>query len=144
MTATRILGRVFADLKENEGSMRNEAKRRLWFIKRLRERCSAVASPETHPLEGSVAPESVPTTLEAGSPEPSSSLCIPALIHRLAEPDRTALALFYTGLLDLEHAASLLEINVAEFAAIISRGRDILALAVAAPMAALPSPNHER
>jgi DNA-directed RNA polymerase specialized sigma24 family protein len=46
--------------------------------------------------------------------------------HRLPEPERTALALFYLELFELEEIAQLLKLDEEQLAATVGRARELL------------------
>jgi RNA polymerase sigma-70 factor (ECF subfamily) len=115
-------------LKEAEGQLtqiRNETNRHAWLAARIRERCLQL---QTH--------SEPPPGLLRGEEEKESSSQVEVLeieaylvaqrFHRLPEPERSALALFYFDFFTIEEMAKLLKIHEEQLADLLSRARALL------------------
>lgn len=115
--------KVLADaLTESEGEllqMRNEKSRQAWFAMRLRERCAAAA------VIAEPAPRLVRDHEEGTNAEllEIEAYLMAQRFHRLPEPERTALALFYLDLFAVEDIGKLLKLEEEELAATVGRAR---------------------
>ena len=118
--AERAMAETVAHLEKQHGDSRREKNEHVWLATRLRKQCL-----HNHPPEGS-----------SGAPrlvrdEGDSILAIEAYIlaqhfHRLPEPERSALALFYIDLFSPEEIASILMITMEQLAELLSKGRALL------------------
>jgi DNA-directed RNA polymerase specialized sigma24 family protein len=120
-TAERVLADALTECETQLVQMRNEKSRQAWFTARLRERCAAAEVIEPAPRllreeEGGMGGELL--EIEA--------YLMAQRFHRLPEPERTALALFYLDAFELEEIAKLLKLDEEELAAAVGRGRQLL------------------
>ena len=101
--AADVLAGAVGEMPDELMQLRGEKNRTVWLLRKIRELASSPVSTSQNPeseMENEV------------SDLPSSSL--PARIAALAEPERSALALFYLDLLELEEIAKLFKISVEE------------------------------
>ncbi len=117
-TAEKALAAAFADLEENLGQLRGEAQRRVWMAMRIRQH--SLAQPVV-----ATAPRLLRSEHEG---ESLGLLKIEAYIFaqhfsRLAEPERSALALYHLELFSIEEIAALLSLDVEGLCAALGRAR---------------------
>jgi DNA-directed RNA polymerase specialized sigma24 family protein len=123
--AERALGRAMGEIEAELGSLRSAASRNAWLVVRLRQLCKELAAEA--PIE------EAPRLLRAeeAAVESGEFLEIEAFIfaqrfHRLVEPERSALAVFYLELLSLEDAAKLFSMPLEQWCATLGRARAAL------------------
>ena len=121
-TAERVLADALIECEAQLLQMRNEKSRQAWFTTRLRERSAAAAA---------IADPAPRLLREPGEGTSGELLEIEAYLmaqrfHRLPEPERTALALFYLELFEVEEIAKLLKLDEEHLAAAVGRARALL------------------
>jgi RNA polymerase sigma factor (sigma-70 family) len=122
-TAEQIMADTLQAVQEQLGELRHESSRRAWLAMRIRERCMR---------ENAVNPNAIPRLLRDDSEaERGEVLKIEAFIvaqrfSTLPEPERSALALFYLEIFDLEEIAKLLKLSMEDLADLLSRARTLL------------------
>lgn len=121
-TAERVLADALTECEAQLLQMRNEKSREAWFTTRLRERSAAAAA---------IADPAPRLVREADAGAGAELLEIEAYLmaqrfHRLPEPERTALALFYLELFEVEEIAKLLKLDEEQLAATVGRARALL------------------
>jgi DNA-directed RNA polymerase specialized sigma24 family protein len=133
--AEAALGAAFGEAEEHLGQMRSEDQRRAWLAMHIRRLCLAQEK-----ASGVKAPRLLRDASGEGVPE---VLTIEAYIlaqrfHRLPEPERSALALFYLDLFEVSEIASLLQMKLEDLGAVLGRARGHLqdALRAAEPVPA--------
>jgi DNA-directed RNA polymerase specialized sigma24 family protein len=120
-TAERVLADALTECEAHLLQMRNELSRQTWFTARLRERSAAAAA----------IAEPAPRLLREPDATSEELLEIEAYLmaqrfHRLPEPERTALALFYLELFEIGEIAKLLKLDEDQLAATMGRARELL------------------
>ncbi len=123
VAAQKALASAFADVQASLDQLRSEEQRHAWLAIRLREEC----------LSGEEAPAAgAPRLLrgdEAGGP--AAVLDLEAYIMaqhfcRIAEPGRTALALFYLDLFSPSRIADILKMRIEDLANAVGTARQRL------------------
>ncbi len=120
--AERVLADALTECEVELMQMRNEKNRQTWFAARLRERCNA-ATASTEP-----APRLMRADGDPGDPEvlEIEAYLLAQRFQRLPEPERTALALFYLDLLDVDGIANILKLDEEQLAVTVGRARQLL------------------
>lgn len=121
-TAEKVMAETLREVEGQLAQFRNETSRQAWLATRIRERCLKLSA-ETEPA---------PRLLrEDGGDAKCEVLLIEAYLfaqrfHRLPEPERSALALFYLDFFTVEEIAKLLKLHEDELAATLGRARQHL------------------
>ena len=122
-TAEQIMAETLQAVEEKLDELRHENSRRAWFAMRIRERCLR---------ENASNPAAIPRLLrDESDADRGEVLKIEAYIvaqrfSTLQEPERSALALFYLEIFDLEEIANLLNASIDGLAATVSGARSLL------------------
>ena len=116
---------TLAEVEAHLDQIRTAANRQVWLARRIRERCLGNDSDDPSPL--------VPRLLriEPMAGEVPEVLAIEAYIlaehfHRLPEPGRSALALFYLDRFTADEIAKMLSVNLEELGTMLSDARGAL------------------
>ena len=123
--AESVMAETLAEVEKQLDQIRTESNRQAWLAQRIRERCLKNNLEKAAPL----VPRLLRLELSAGAvPE---VLGIEAYIlaehfHCLAEPGRSALALFYLNLFSPEEIGKLLKMNLEELGGTLAGARDAL------------------
>lgn len=118
------MAETLRDVEEQLGELRHEANRQAWLASRIRERCLRENSGGGQPVPRLLRAE------EADEVLPIEAFIVAQHISTLPEPERSALALFYSDLFTAEEIAMVLKVNVEELAELLSRARQQLAEAM--------------
>lgn len=123
--AESVMADTLAEVEVHLDQMRSEANRQAWLARRIRERClknnldsPSPAAPRL--LRMDPAPGAVPEILGI------EAYILAEHFHRLAEPGRTALALFYLDLLSPEEIGKLLKMSMEELGVTLAEARGAL------------------
>lgn len=106
--AERVMAETLTLAENALAQMRNESSRRAWFVTRIREKClGEPATPDAGPrlLRGEDAGEGPVEVLEI------EAYLVAQRFHRLSEPGRSALALFYLDIFTIDEIAKLLKLD---------------------------------
>ncbi len=120
--AEQLLAESLAEVEMRISHLRGEERRKAWLIRRLRERVATLDA----------APARTPRLLRGEIPEPGEEILeIEAYIlaqhfATLAEPERSALALFYLKLFPPRELPELLDLELEDLAGALDRGRQQL------------------
>ena len=118
--AQRLMAETIAEWEARHGDVRNARQRNAWMAARLRKHCLA-----NH------GPNGVETAPRLIREEGDELLEIEAFIlarhfHKLPEPERSALGLFYLDVFDPHDIAQMLSMTVEELAEHLSKARALL------------------
>lgn len=122
-SAQQLLATCLADAEAHIDELRSNDRRRCWMARRMRQQCLAQGA-VMDPL-----PEAPRLIREEGPDDLSGEvLKIEAYIvaqrfHHLPEPERSALALFYLDLFDVEEISEMLGMNLEELADVLTSAR---------------------
>jgi RNA polymerase sigma factor (sigma-70 family) len=126
-TAEQIMADTLQAVEEQLAELRRESSRRAWLVMRIRERCLR---------ENAINPTAIPRLLRNESDAESGEvLNIEAFIvaqrfSTLPEPERSALALFYLEICDVEEISKLLKLSTEDLAVTLGRARAQLEQAI--------------
>lgn len=112
------------DVGEQLGELRHEGNRQAWLAARIRERCLRENSGGGQPAPRLLRDDEADGILRI------EAFIVAQHISTLPEPDRSALALFYTDLFTDAEIAKVLKVSVDELGQMLSRARQQLAEAM--------------
>jgi DNA-directed RNA polymerase specialized sigma24 family protein len=121
--AGRALDAVLSDCERRIAQIRDESHRLAWLVSRLRQSCMetravSMESPQEAQVSGRCG--------DSGSADhglPPNTVILAQSFHSLPEPERSALALFYLELFDVEQIAQVLGLALEELSPVLDRGR---------------------
>lgn len=121
--AGRALDAVLSDCERRIDQIRDESHRVAWLVSRLRQSCmettaASVESPQEAQLSVRCG--------DSGSSDhglPPDAVILAQRFQSLPEPERSALALFYLELFDVEQIAQVLGLPLEELSPVLDRGR---------------------
>ena len=122
--AEQIMAETLRDVEAQLAELRQEGSRVAWLASRIRQRCL-----RENAGGGQPAPRLLRES-EADGILRIEAFIVAQHISTLPEPERSALALFYTELFTAEEIAKVLKVNVDELASLLARARQILAEAM--------------
>lgn len=128
--AEQVMAETLSKAAVELAQIRNETNRRAWFATRIRERCLGDES------EPEPAPRLLREDAEAAGPVEVLEIeayLIAQRFHRLAEPGRSALALFYLDTFSNEEIAKLLKLPEDQLADALGQARQRLQQMLANP-----------
>jgi len=114
---------TLVEVEAQLAQVRSETGRRAWLVSRVRERClknNVVSAPAPRLLrsEGEVGENPEVLKIEA--------YLLAQRFHALPEPERSALALFYVDLFNLEELAQILKMSVEVLSETLGAARALL------------------
>ncbi len=123
--AESVMAETLAEVEAQLDQIRSEANRQAWLAQRIRERCLKNNLENPAPIVPRLlriepAPGVVPEVLGI------EAYILAEHFHCLAEPGRSALALFYLDLFTPEEIGKLLEMNLEELGATLADARGAL------------------
>jgi DNA-directed RNA polymerase specialized sigma24 family protein len=122
--AEQIMAETLRDAEAQLAELRHEGSRVAWLASRIRQRCL-----QENAGGGQPAPRLLRES-EADGILRIEAFIVAQHISALPEPERSALALFYTELFAVNEIAKVLKVNIDELAALLSRARQLLAEAM--------------
>ena len=124
-TAEALLVELLAEAEGPLAQLRNETSRRAWLAGKMRERCLA--------NQGAVpaaAPRLIREEAEPGGPKPAvlgiEAFLLAQRFHALPEPERSALALFYLEIFEVEELAQFLQMDLEVLSETLGAARELL------------------
>jgi DNA-directed RNA polymerase specialized sigma24 family protein len=135
-----ILGAALAGLEPKLDQVRSAKSRNLWLVRRIRQTCLEHFAGAAAPVE--LAPRLLreDEALVFGEILEIEAYIVAQHVHALAEPGRTALALFYLDLVSTSDAAELLGLPLEEYCETVGRARMGLHAAMSGSRAPVPQP----
>lgn len=122
--AEQIMAETLRDVEAQLAELRHEGSRVAWLASRIRQRCL-----RENAGGGQPAPRLLRES-EADSILRIEAFIVAQHISTLPEPERSALALFYTELFTAEEIAKVLKVGIDELAGLLARARQLLAEAM--------------
>jgi len=119
-TAEQIMAETLRDVEDQLAELRHEASRQAWLASRIRQRCLRENAGGGQPAPRLLREEEADGILSL------EAFIIAQHISTLPEPERSALALFYTEIFSAEEIAKVLKIDLEELASMLSRARQLL------------------
>lgn len=121
-TAEKVMAETLAEVEGQLAQFRNETSRQAWLTARIRERCLRISN------GAEPAPRLLREPDEAGKYEllHIEAYLMAQRFHRLPEPERSALALFYLDFFSIAEIAKLLKVHEDDLATILGRARSLL------------------
>lgn len=120
-TAEQIMADTLRDVREQLGELRHEASRQAWLASRIRQRCLRENAGGGQPVRRLLRADEDDGLL------PIEAFIVAQQVSTLPEPERSALALFYTELFSADEIGKILKVNIEELAGLLSRARALLA-----------------
>lgn len=117
----QIMAETLRDVEGQLSELRHEGNRQAWLASRIRQRCL-----RENAGGGQPAPRLLRTD-EAEGILRIEAFIVAQHISTLPEPERSALALFYTDLFTADEIAKVLKVDLEELAGLLSRARHQLA-----------------
>lgn len=118
--AEQVMAETLRDVEAQLAELRHEGSRVAWLASRIRQRCL-----RENAGGGQPAPRLLRES-EADGILRIEAFIVAQHISTLPEPERSALALFYTELFTAEEIAKVLKVSVDELASLLARARQIL------------------
>lgn len=123
-TAEQVLAAALGEMQSHHGELRSTASRHSWLVTRIRQECKRVNPPGAEP--GAV--PGLIRMAEDGSSQVAPLLAIEAYLFArrfsgLAEPGRSALALFYLDLFPAAEIPGLLNMSWDRFCEVLTNAR---------------------
>ena len=116
-TAEQVMAETLRDVEEQLAELRHEASRQAWLASRIRQQCL-----RENAGGGQPAPRLLRTE-EGDGILPIEAFIVAQHVSTLPEPERSALALFYTDLFTADEIAKVLKVDIEELATLLSRAR---------------------
>jgi DNA-directed RNA polymerase specialized sigma24 family protein len=135
-----ILSAALAGLEPRLDQVRSAKSRNLWLVRRIRQTCLEHFAEVPAPIECAPRLLREDEALVFGEILEIEAYIVAQHFHALAEPGRTALALFYLDLIPTADAAELLGFSLEEYCETVGRARMGLHTAMSASRAATPQP----
>ena len=123
-TAEQIMAETLRGAAEQLGELRHEGNRHAWLASRIRESCLRENAGGGQPAPRLLRDE------EAGGLLRIEAFIVAQHISTLPEPERSALALFYTDLFTDAEIAKVMKVSVDELGQLLARARRQLAEAM--------------
>lgn len=120
-TAEQIMAETLCDVEGQLAELRHEANRHAWLASRIRQRCLRENAGGGQPVPRLLREEEADGILRI------EAFIVAQHISTLPEPERSALALFYTELFTAEEIGKVLKVDLDELAELLSRARHLLA-----------------
>jgi len=122
--AEQVIAETLHEAEAKLGEIRQETSRKAWLIQRIRQRCQR----ENVANDQSV-PRLLRTPVEVGASReilPIEAFIVAQRFSTLPEPERSALALFYLDLLEVEEIGRLLKTSTEDLAVTLADARVLL------------------
>jgi DNA-directed RNA polymerase specialized sigma24 family protein len=119
-SAQRVMAETLAEWESRHGDVRNAKQRNAWMVTRLRKHCLA--------NHGSNGDETAPRLVREEGEDliELEAYILARHFHKLPEPERSALGLFYLDFFNPDEIAEMLTMTVEELAEHLSKARALL------------------
>jgi DNA-directed RNA polymerase specialized sigma24 family protein len=118
--AQRVMAETLAEWESRHGDVRNAMQRNVWLATRLRKHCLANHGPNGEQTAPRLMREHGEDLLEI------EAFILARHFHKLPEPERSALGLFYLNVFNPDDIAEMLAMTVEELAEHLSKARALL------------------
>ena len=119
--AQRVMAETLAEWESRHGDVRNASQRNVWLATRLRKHCLVQHGPNGEDAAAQrLIREDGEDLLEI------EAFILARHFHKLPEPERSALGLFYLDFFNPDEIAQMLALSVAELAEHLSKARALL------------------
>ena len=119
-TAGDVLTAALTETQARRAELKGREKCHAWLVAAIRRQClERLQVRETAPPSGLLNG----MAREGGDAVPDEAAAMATQIHALAEPERSAVALFYLDLCGPEEIAGMLDLNLRDFSEVLRRGR---------------------